>query len=1544
MMNPPNDHLAGLNALRSEDRRRAARREVALNKKHFKRWDGAIRFGCNKGESIACLWLRRPLLKREVYDRLNQTTTQWIRRKVVLQKNGAQRLDVVMPSKRKAKALVHAVNKVGRTGRKRITRESLFTYAKIHVPYNNRDRSQVKQANNANARGAQPPRVQAPSHTLIQWNVNRCVSHDKRARLSHALSLIRPSIVALQETHIREKHHELALRGYNVYQTICLDNASGKLIYPEGTGVAIGVKGNLVSKQYDIYPPETPDNDRYHGLIVVEVKLEDQTRSILIASLYAVRQTKRREVMINALELLAKQGRPTIVMGDFNRRLHGVGNMGYLLGRAAMHAWSLVEVTGSPMTFHRNASARNWSALDHAICCNGAQEAVVNAKVIRRDGNSVSDHFPLQLRLDSSLMTIPKPRATERERHWSINFNSKDCVRQLTQFAHDNRFDELQMRGLDINEATDKWTNIVRQVGDDMHLRVPTRTYKHRGHHLTSKSKRLAKAVSTLFHSFQNNPDDDDARQAFHEASNKLKESSRADIAKQRAKQTESIIESTKDPKVMWRKISRLVEGDRFENPTQPVRNPETGKLALTEGDVGEAWAKHFEKLFEDTSGNSSDSTSTHWNDLRGREISDELTELNEDLKWEEVHEMIFMLKSGKAPGNDNIVSEVLRAATYYDDNDKAPSVEAGEEPESGPIETPYSLFTDGGARGNPGPGGCGAEIRNMLGVDHSQHTNETKGTHLSSTCKYLGHCTNNQAEFAGLVLGLQQAKAKDIKRLHVVMDSDLCVKAMQGRQRIAPTSRLYPFWRKAVDEAAAIPSIVFSHVRRERNTHADALANQAMDAGTNRGFQPRLDLFYYSAERLLEIDLQRLEQENDAMQGGLADPPNAFGRALFRLLKEVWRTGNIPLNWHKAWIACIHKKGSKESCDNYRGISLLNTTYKLLLMILNARIYNTLEKRGFYIRAQGGFRSKEEAVIQSITLLETLQRRMRTKEVEPTYAVFMDLKKAYDMVPRAALFLKLEQAGVQGKMLQFIRNMYDGAEVAAGKHGRYFKPGRGVLQGCPLSPLLFNVFINDIFDGWQDVGKGVKVQTGSPTQHTTIPGMLFADDLVGLCPDLGTFKELIEHLNAWSRANEMPISVDNKGSKTAFMVFHPDATVQTRLKHELRVAGLTAGQDNTKVPIVDKYRYLGSWFQERLDLQHIFNARNHEATKAMYAMQRTLRKTWAPTRIRRILARMKVYPSWFGMELWGMSNTRVEHANIRVQTMVGWVTQREEGVDPFPSTLAIQRELNLPSVHRVASVARSRAFIKMHEVKTYALDLVNSSGPNGTWVQQTKAWLKRPKDLWATIADPNIDNYTKKQAARRRVGAYAQRTYELPFITRDKGLARYNAHRFSATSSWNLEYWRDSEGTRALQDLRTGAYGFKCRYKDPVLCRDPLSNDWDCSACGASGVERTFQEGLIHLFECPQPRRAEARKELEQGIKSLRDNETASITLKEWCSRYIQTSDKDTKIGMLLGSSLTAGRASHREWCQQGKAHESVSSKVVNYLQVVMTGGANSH
>jgi hypothetical protein len=44
----------------------------------------------------------------------------------------------------------------------------------------------------------------------------------------------------------------------------------------------------------------------------------------------------------------------------------------------------------------------------------------------------------------------------------------------------------------------------------------------------------------------------------------------------------------------------------------------------------------------------------------------------------------------------------------------------------------------------------------------------------------------------------------------------------------------------------------------------------------------------------------------------------------------------------------------------------------------------------------------------------------------------------------------------------------------------------------------------------------------------------------------------------------------------------------------------------------------------------------------------------------------MKVYPSWFGMELWGMSNTRVEHANIRVQTMVGWVTQREEGVQRF--------------------------------------------------------------------------------------------------------------------------------------------------------------------------------------------------------------------------------------------------------------------------------------
>ncbi|MEU2581937.1 bifunctional RNase H/acid phosphatase [Streptomyces avermitilis] len=131
-----------------------------------------------------------------------------------------------------------------------------------------------------------------------------------------------------------------------------------------------------------------------------------------------------------------------------------------------------------------------------------------------------------------------------------------------------------------------------------------------------------------------------------------------------------------------------------------------------------------------------------------------------------------------------------------------------------------FIVEADGGSRGNPGPAGYGAVV-----IDAA--TGET----LAETAEYIGVATNNVAEYRGLLAGLRAARALDpTARIRVRMDSKLVVEQMSGRWKIK-----HPDMKPLAREAAAVfpPSqVTYEWIPRERNKHADRLANEAMDAG----------------------------------------------------------------------------------------------------------------------------------------------------------------------------------------------------------------------------------------------------------------------------------------------------------------------------------------------------------------------------------------------------------------------------------------------------------------------------------------------------------------------------------------------------------------------------------------------------------------------------------------------------------------------------------------------------------------------------------------
>ncbi len=123
----------------------------------------------------------------------------------------------------------------------------------------------------------------------------------------------------------------------------------------------------------------------------------------------------------------------------------------------------------------------------------------------------------------------------------------------------------------------------------------------------------------------------------------------------------------------------------------------------------------------------------------------------------------------------------------------------------------------DGGSRGNPGEAGCGVVLE-LADGRREEHT------------LYLGVTTNNVAEYAGLIAALERALALGVKVLEVRSDSELLVRQLRGVYRVrAP--HLVPLWRHATSLVRRLDRFGIEHVRRERNTDADRLANAAIDS-----------------------------------------------------------------------------------------------------------------------------------------------------------------------------------------------------------------------------------------------------------------------------------------------------------------------------------------------------------------------------------------------------------------------------------------------------------------------------------------------------------------------------------------------------------------------------------------------------------------------------------------------------------------------------------------------------------------------------------------
>jgi ribonuclease HI len=128
-------------------------------------------------------------------------------------------------------------------------------------------------------------------------------------------------------------------------------------------------------------------------------------------------------------------------------------------------------------------------------------------------------------------------------------------------------------------------------------------------------------------------------------------------------------------------------------------------------------------------------------------------------------------------------------------------------------------IYTDGGARGNPGPAGIGAAI-----YDEQKHI-------VAEVSDFLGIATNNQAEYKAVIAALHKAKILGADEIDFFLDSELVVKQLKREYKVK-NKDLAPLFLQIHNLSMSFKKLTYTHVRREYNKEADRLANEAMDRG----------------------------------------------------------------------------------------------------------------------------------------------------------------------------------------------------------------------------------------------------------------------------------------------------------------------------------------------------------------------------------------------------------------------------------------------------------------------------------------------------------------------------------------------------------------------------------------------------------------------------------------------------------------------------------------------------------------------------------------
>lgn len=396
-----------------------------------------------------------------------------------------------------------------------------------------------------------------------------------------------------------------------------------------------------------------------------------------------------------------------------------------------------------------------------------------------------------------------------------------------------------------------------------------------------------------------------------------------------------------------------------------------------------------------------------------------------------------------------------------------------------------------------------------------------------------------------------------------------------------------------------------------------------------------------------LSITESEVQNAIKHMKDGKAPGPDSFRSEFLKLMDEegirwltkmfnrIYDSGEIPQEWLKSEFIILPKKPGAKSCGDYRTISLMSHLLKVFLKIIHKRIYRMCEEG--LTETQFGFRDAL-GTREALFAIQVLFQRCRDVNCD-IFACFIDYQKAFDRVQHGKLIKILQQLGLGGKDRRIITNLYwnQVAHVRVeGDVSEELEIRRGVRQGCVLSPLLFNVYSEKIFEeALYELDEGILVN------GERLNNIRYADDTVVFADSMEGLQRLMDRVVESSSKYGLDLNIN----KTKYMIISKNTLPARRLIVK-----------NEEIKRVGQYIYLGTVINDQWDNSQEIKCRIEKARSAFVRMKTlfTSRDLTLDTKVR--LLRCYVFSVLlYGVETW----TLTEASCKKLEAFEMWLYRR---------------------------------------------------------------------------------------------------------------------------------------------------------------------------------------------------------------------------------------------------------------------------------------------